>query len=117
MHRPRILQWLTHITETRLALDSHVAQVLPPNVESTSDATVIAGEVTESLRVASLPGPLVGTRQGAQVSGQHGPRSTTLSCPTCHLWFPDLAALKKHHAKRHASPVPPPMRRKFANTA
>ena len=39
--RPRILQWLTRITETRLALVSHVAQVLPPNVESVSAAAVV----------------------------------------------------------------------------
>ena len=108
MHRPRILQWLTHVTETRLALHSHVAQVFPPTVAAVQVETAVAGEIEESLRVASLPGPLAGAQQGAQVSGKHGPRLATWSCPTCHLWFPDLAALKKHHAKHHASPVAPP---------
>ena len=108
VHQPRILQWLTHITEARLALDSHVAHVIPPNVESSPAETVLDGAIQESLRIASLPNPLVGTQPGALVSGRHGPRAATFSCPTCRLCFPDLAALKKHHAKHHASPVTPP---------
>ena len=108
VHQPRILQWLAHITEARLALDSHVAHVVPPNVESGPVGTVPEGEIKESLRIASLPHPLVGTQPGALVSGRHGPRSATFSCPTCRLCFPDLATLKKHHTKHHASPVTPP---------
>ncbi|CAE7941314.1 Pol, partial [Symbiodinium necroappetens] len=50
------------LTKTLQSQDLWCIGAPPPNVESTSDATVIAGEVTESLRVASLPGPLVGTR-------------------------------------------------------
>ena len=108
VHQPRILQWLVRITEARLALDSHVAQVIPPSTESCPAGAAQDGDVKESLRIASLPHPLVGTRPGALVSGRHGPRQAVFSCPTCCLCFPDLATLKKHHAKHHASPVTPP---------
>ena len=108
VHQPRILQWLTHITETRLALDSHVVHVIPPCAEPCPDASALDGDVRESLRIASLPPPLVGTQPGALVSGEHGPRQAVFSCPTCCLCFPDLATLKKHHAKHHASPITPP---------
>ena len=108
VHQPRILQWLAHITEARLALDSHVAHVIPPNTESCPAETAPDGDVKESLRIASLPHPLVGTQPGALVSGRHGPRQAIFSCPTCCLCFPDLATLKKHHAKHHASPITPP---------
>ena len=109
VHQPRILQWLAHITETRLALDSHVEQVIPPRTEfCPTEKTALDEAVQESLRIASLPHPLVGTQPGALVSGRHGPRRAIFSCPTCCLCFPDLAALKKHHAKHHASTVTPP---------
>ena len=110
VHQPRILQWLAHITEARLALDSHVVHVIPPNTESCPAETALDGDVKESLRIASLPHPLVGTQPGALVSGRHGPRQATFSCPTCCLCFPDLATLKKHHAKQQclASHTPTP---------
>ena len=109
VHQPRILQWLAHITETRLALDSHVEQVIPPRTEfCPTEKTALDEEVRESLRIASLPHPLVGTQPGALVSGRHGPRRAIFSCPTCCLCVPDLATLKKHHAKHHASTVTPP---------
>ena len=68
VHQPRILQWLAHITETRLALDSHVEQVIPPRTEFCPTETAQDNEVQESLRIASLPHPLVGTQPGALVS-------------------------------------------------
>ena len=108
VHQPCILQWLTRITESRLALDSHVVHVFPPGEDSGPAASVPDEEVRESLRIASLPPPLVGAQPGALVSGRHGPRQTVFSCPTCRLYFPDLATLKKHHAKHHASPIAPP---------
>ena len=108
VHQPRILQWLTRITESRLALDSHVVHALPPCDDPGPAASVLDGEVRESLRIASLPPPLVGAQPGALVSGRRGPRQAVFSCPTCHLCFPDLATLKKHHAKHHALPIAPP---------
>ena len=108
VHQPRILQWLAHITEARLALDSHLVHVIPPCAEPCLDASALDGEVEESLRIASLPHPLEGAQSGALVSGRHGPRRAVFSCPTCCLYFPDLATLKKHHAKHHASPITPP---------
>ena len=57
VHQPRILQWLTHITEARLALDSHVAHVIPPCAEPCPAALALDGDVQESLRIASLPPP------------------------------------------------------------
>ena len=57
VHQPRILQWLTHITEARLALDSHVVHVIPPCAEPCPHASALDGDVRESLRIASLPPP------------------------------------------------------------
>ena len=108
VHQSCILQWLTRTTESRLALDSHVVHAFPPGEDSSSAATALDEEISESLRIASLPPPLVGAQPGALVSGRHGPRQTVFSCPTCSLGFPDLATLKKHHTKHHASPIVPP---------
>ena len=108
VHQSCILQWLTRTTESRLALDSHVVHAFPPGEDSGSAATALDEEISESLRIASLPPPLVGAQPGALVSGRHGPRQTVFSCPTCSLGFPDLATLKKHHTKHHASPIVPP---------
>ena len=100
--RPRILSWLVHCTESKLALTSHLDHVPPPNYEITcSSGLEHTQAVEETLRVAALPGPLQGVPFTQQVAGTHGPRFVQLSCPTCNLWFPDLATLKKHHQKYH----------------
>ena len=57
VHQSRILQWLTHITEARLALDSHVVHMIPPCAEPCPDASALDGDVRESLSIASLPPP------------------------------------------------------------
>ncbi|OLP88445.1 LINE-1 retrotransposable element ORF2 protein [Symbiodinium microadriaticum] len=64
VHQSCILQWLTRTTESRLALDSHVVHAFPPGEDSGSAATALDEEISESLRIASLPPPLVGAQPG-----------------------------------------------------
>ncbi|CAE7479265.1 Pol, partial [Symbiodinium necroappetens] len=114
VHQPRILQWLAHITEARLALDSHVAHVIPPIAESCPAATALDGDVKESLRIVPRAAadpladdpPATAPAPGVQ---------TTLRqfCATCGQWLvPLLMTVKKwvtlsHHVStvEHMSPV------------
>ncbi|CAE7429260.1 Pol [Symbiodinium natans] len=64
--RPRILSWLVHCTESKLALTSHLDHVPPPNYEITcSSGLEHTQAVEETLRVAALPGPLQGVNAAA----------------------------------------------------
>ena len=105
--QPNILQWLARVTESRLALTSHLDSVPPLTLTAISDPN-IEQAVEDSVRIASLPGPLTGAPRGEKVTGQHGPRYATLTCPTCQLSFPDLATLKRHHQKYHETALPNP---------
>ncbi|CAE7315448.1 unnamed protein product, partial [Symbiodinium sp. CCMP2456] len=105
--QPNILQWLARVTESRLALTSHLDSVPPLTLTTILDSN-IEQAVEDSVRIASLPGPLTGAPKGEKVAGQHGPRYATLTCPTCQLSFPDLATLKRHHHKYHETALPNP---------
>ena len=68
--RPRILNWLVHTTESKLALSSHLEP--DPGVQSATEPTP-----------ASIPGPLQGAPWGDQVASKRGPRTAQFMCPTC----------------------------------
>ena len=106
--RPRILNWLVHTTESKLALSSHL-EPPPPSVPTTSALPPDPGvqSATEPTP-ASIPGPLQGVPWGDQIASKRGPRTAQFMCPTCLLWFPDLMVLKRHHRQSHNAPLPDP---------
>ncbi|CAE7574921.1 unnamed protein product, partial [Symbiodinium microadriaticum] len=92
VHQPRILQWLTHITEARLALDSHVAHVIPPCAEPCPAESALDGDVQESLRIVprTAAAPLVdGAPVTAPVSGvpmQASRSADQAAAVLCDVW-------------------------------
>ena len=97
--RPRILNWLVHTTESKLALSSHL-EPPPPSVPTTS-ALQPDPDVQSAMEPtpASIPGPLQGVPWGDQVASKRGPRTAQFMCPTCLLWY---------HRQSHNAPLPDP---------
>ncbi|OLP94586.1 putative tRNA 2'-phosphotransferase [Symbiodinium microadriaticum] len=108
VHQSCILQWLTRTTESRLALDSHVVHAFPPGEDSGSAATALDEEISESLRIASLPPPLVGAQlPEVQAKLRH------VFAAWCRLLEPPVESLDQHsfsaqlRLTRPPSPRPP----------
>ncbi|CAE7635287.1 yfiL [Symbiodinium sp. CCMP2592] len=111
--RPRIMHWLVHFTESKLALTSHLDRTVaePLVINPSPQDADLQSEAIAAASPTLLPGPLKGVPYGAPVAGKHGPRTTRFSCPTCDLWFPDLdtvSALRSHNDPVRAPSVPTP---------